>query len=91
MARHTHPDDDRVYACPECDAAGGIYRRTHQNKDFDDPLRCHKCGHTFDDDAVVDRKSKTPADSGGMIRDDDGIPASTKKETADMIRRIRDR
>lgn len=90
MARHIHPDDDRTYACPGCDVGGGIYRRTHQNKDFDDPLKCGKCGETFDDDDVIDRPTKSPIDPSDMVRSDDGIPAATDTETAERIRRLRD-
>lgn len=88
MPRHIHPDDDKVFACPACDGAGEVYRRTHENKEFDKPFRCHKCGNEFDD--VVERESREAVPGDGVdVYDDDGIPASLDPDAKELIRSAR--
>lgn len=60
MPRHTHPDDDMVYACPECDTAP-VYRRVRKNVEFDadKEFACHACSTGFDEDDIVERPTKT--------------------------------
>lgn len=51
--------DGTVYACPDCDQAGCVYRRHGDNTyagDPDDPYACGNCGATFDE--PVERESK---------------------------------
>lgn len=58
MPRLIHGDDDRVLACPECDEAGDVYKRTHKYKTFDPACICHKCGAEFEESEIVDRESQ---------------------------------
>jgi len=87
MPRHIHDDDDRVYACPSCDGAGEVYRRTHATRDYDHDFKCHKCGHVFDD--PVDRPAKAspvPSGGAGVPEDDDGLPASLDDRAKELTR-----
>lgn len=89
MPRHIHPDDDKVFACPACDGAGEVYRRTHENKEFDKPFRCHKCGHEFDDVVERDAREWIPADEPASPTDDDGLPAALDDDMKEVIRSAR--
>lgn len=57
--RLTADDDGTVYACPDCDRAGSVYRRNGSNThigDEDDPFACEKCSATFE--SPVERQPK---------------------------------
>lgn len=89
MPRHIHEADDRVYACPNCDGAGEVYRRTHENKDYDHPFRCHKCGNEFDDVVERDAREWKPTRDPPSPTDDDGLPAALDDDMKEMIRQAR--
>jgi transposase-like protein len=57
----THPDDDRVYACPECDRAGNMWRREGRQYDADERYRCHDCGAEFGDPVERTTHDKLPS------------------------------
>ena len=89
MPRYIHDDPDRVYACPECDGAGEVYKRTHATRDYDHDFKCHKCGHLFDDPIERDAK-RSPVPAGGHApEDDDGLPASLDPDAKRLIRQAR--
>jgi hypothetical protein len=52
--RLVHPDPDRVFACPFCDASAPDYR-THPKVDPEHPTRCRSCRTAFPESAVVER------------------------------------
>lgn len=58
--RFTHPDEDLVYACPDCDQAGDVYRRVQDNTCVggDHEFVCHKCGTGFEREDIVERESR---------------------------------
>jgi predicted RNA-binding Zn-ribbon protein involved in translation (DUF1610 family) len=89
MPRHIHPEDDRVFACPECDGAGEVYRRTHATRDYDHDFKCHKCGHVFDDAVERPAKASPVPAGGGAPEDDDGLPASLNEDAKRLIRQAR--
>jgi predicted RNA-binding Zn-ribbon protein involved in translation (DUF1610 family) len=91
MARYIHDADDRVYACPSCDAAGDVYRRTHATREYDHEFKCHKCGAEFDDAVERDRKP-TPVGTGYAPRpeDDDGLPQNLNAAAKAAIRAERE-
>lgn len=84
MPRITHPDDGVVYACPECDVAGGVYRRTHENKEFDKPFRCGKCREEFEEPV-----ERPPKDTSNGATDPDGLPAQLNDRAKELIRSSR--
>lgn len=82
--RHTHPDDDQTYACPECDRAGQVYEREHQNREYDHRYTCHDCGATFD--APVERDAHSTAEA----YDQDGLPCGLSPAAKQTIRSARE-
>lgn len=72
MPRKVHPDDDRVYACPECDHAGTLYERVGRGNasvgDTDATFLCEECGHTFNE--CVERERHPPNGGRGQARKD---------------------
>lgn len=81
MPRKSHPDDDKVYACPKCDFAGKVYHRTHTNREYDHPYRCHKCGEEFDDPVERRARSSPPGET------DNGIPPGLDEDMKDILRK----
>lgn len=71
MPRVTHEETDRVLACPDCDGAGDLYKRTGNGNayvgDVEEPYRCQKCGATFSE--PVDRPAKGV--TGGAVTDEE--------------------
>lgn len=65
--RLRHDGDDRVLACPECDLAGEVWKRTHKTRSYEFECKCHKCGAEFDEDDVVDREPKQSRHGGGRL------------------------
>lgn len=69
MPRYTHPDDDTVYACPECDSAPP-HRREHKGgrnatEGTGDEVVCYECHWSGSTDDVV---SRPPKPGGGQGR-----------------------
>jgi predicted RNA-binding Zn-ribbon protein involved in translation (DUF1610 family) len=90
VPRYIHDADDRVFACPWCDGAGEVYRRTHKHKDFDTTFACHKCGNGFE--IPVERPAKSSpgnVPNGGAVEDDDGLPAQLDPDAKELIRQAR--
>lgn len=53
VPRLTHPHEDTVYACPECDSANDLYRRENEGGrnaclGRGHPCVCYDCGASFD-------------------------------------------
>lgn len=88
MPQVIHDDDDRVYACPECDSSAEVWKRTHSHKTFEHDCICHKCGATFDD--PVDREVKDRAKKIGRVEDADGLPSGLNEDAKELIRTKRD-
>ena len=70
--RLLHEEENRTYACPECDNGGMVYRRAasddHRGYAGDDAeCRCHMCGATFEYDAVVERAYRSNGNGGGGL------------------------
>jgi len=49
MSHISHPEENKVYACPECDSTDQLkkIRRVELSKS-EHSHTCHACGHTFD-------------------------------------------
>lgn len=66
MPRVTHDAEDKVLACPECDTAGDIYRRTHRGNAYvgnpDEEFSCGRCSASFSE--PVERPTKPPSGGG---------------------------
>jgi rubredoxin len=78
MTLYTHPDPDRVFACPECDTTSKIHERTASNRTGDERFRCYECGHRFEE--AVDREMSDPA------YDQDDIPRGLDESMKQAIR-----
>jgi predicted RNA-binding Zn-ribbon protein involved in translation (DUF1610 family) len=90
MPRHIHDADDRVYACPSCDGAGEVYRRTHATRDYDKPFKCHKCGHEFEEPIDREAKPSPVGDAdGGAPEDEDGLPHNLDPKAKRLIKQAR--
>lgn len=82
MPRQVHPDDDRVYACPECDNVP-VYERTGTNIHSGykgGTYACYDCGGVFDDPVERERHNggtKTALERGA----DRSNAAHAKTET----------
>lgn len=81
MPLYTHPDEGRVYACPECDTAGKMRERVGSNRQGSERFKCDECDHRFDD--PTERKASDPAyDSDDLPRAlDSDIKAAIKEAT----------
>lgn len=64
MPRYTHPVDDMVFACPNCDGTA-IWRRVDRSQSAgpDKPLACYDCDSRFDR-AVIRQQKITRAGHG---------------------------
>jgi hypothetical protein len=85
--RVLHPDEDRCYACPDCDEPGPTYRR-RDNRTVapDQPVACYNCsrGWSLGDLVLreVVRSGGNPVgDAGEALRDLD--PDTDIREVAD--------
>jgi predicted RNA-binding Zn-ribbon protein involved in translation (DUF1610 family) len=87
VPRLTNPDGDEVAACPECDVAGGVWKRTHPYRDYDKRFKCNKCGAEFDEVNRRPQKS-TPTMTLNDDPAEDGIevPASLDADMKELIR-----
>lgn len=66
---YAKPDEDgMVYACPRCDRADRVYRRTHSRRDYQHPYRCYDCGAEFDE--PVKRESRVGGEGVARPRSD---------------------
>ena len=94
MPRLLHDDDGMTYACPNCDHAGGVYRRVHCEREYEHECRCDKCATTFPEDDVVERETKpNPIGDAAVAAenqtDDDGLPAQMSPKHKEIIRQSR--
>jgi len=82
MPRLTHPLPQLVYACPECDRAGDVYRQT------DETDVCHNCGAT--DIEPVERVSRGEGSGGDGYDDATDLPSNLNPEAKAIIRELRE-
>lgn len=82
MPRYRHPDDDTVFACPECDRSP-IYKRVQDNTvyDRDKEFVCYDCQVGFDE--PVERKAKTNGSHDSIEQLPDHIQDMVEAERAD--------
>lgn len=80
-----HDDEDRVYACPECDDAADVFRIEAKAKTPDEPdYKCINCGARFDEPTVREPKSANAPYT------DDGLPHNISDDMAERIRELRE-
>lgn len=77
MPLYTHPDEDRVYACPECNDTC-IYERVAANRQGGERFRCDECDHRFE--TPKERAASDPA------YDPDDIPRGLDESMKQAIR-----
>lgn len=65
MPRHVHEDEEMTFACPGCNCAGDVWRRTHPNRNYEHVYTCHKCGSEFDEPV---ERTKRPTGGRGVAR-----------------------
>ena len=70
MPRVTDAPEGMVVACPDCDTAGDVYRRTKTGNPYvgdpNDKYSCGKCSSTFDEPNV--RQEKPRSGGGGLSK-----------------------
>jgi DNA-directed RNA polymerase subunit RPC12/RpoP len=71
MPRVTDAPEGMVVACPECDAAGDVYRRTQTGNPYvGDPeaeYSCGKCSATFEEPNIRAKKARSGGGSWSKL------------------------
>jgi ribosomal protein L37AE/L43A len=80
MTQLIHPDDGRVYECPDCGETGDLYERQRN-----DTVACYACGARFD--APVEREG---IDAGRPYDNDTGLPTGLADRIKDTITDLRE-
>lgn len=79
MSKLISNNDDLVQACPECDVAGNVYRRTDfEQADDDKRFRCGRCNARFDE--IVEREAKGPRTGGKASKYEDVLAEMDPEE-----------
>lgn len=83
--RITHDSDDLVYACPDCDVAGKVYRRVDSTRSYDDAEHCcHRCGASFAEPVEREANHADP-----QAYTDDGLPSGLSPAAKQAVRATR--
>jgi len=85
MPRLSHPDDNLVFACPDCDSSGTVFRRVREAK-HEYEHHCHLCGEEFDQPVEREKYLDAPANKSYH---DDGLPRNRNQEIKDALRQTR--